>query len=87
LGRSTDINFASREFIGCCGDKAFLQYYARHCTHKGKLNLPENGKYDVDVIDTWEMTRERILTGVSGKVEVTLPGKEGMAVLAVKNPI
>ena len=41
-------------------------------------------EYDVEVIDIWEMTRERVLESVSGEVEVSLPGKEGMAVLALK---
>lgn len=40
-------------------------------------------EYDVEVIDVWEMTRERVLESVSGEVEVSLPGKEGMAVLAL----
>lgn len=31
------------------------------------------------------MTRERVLESVNGEVEVSLPGKEGMAVLALKN--
>ena len=37
-----------------------------------------------DVLDTWNMTRETLQTGVSGRVVLTLPGREDMAVLAVR---
>lgn len=71
-----------RIFTGHCGKDAYLSYYGRHCTAVGDLELPEQGKYRIEVIDVWEMTRETILTDVNGKVEFKLPGKEGIAVLA-----
>lgn len=74
----------TRIYTGHCGDDAYLAYYGRHCTAVGELELPETGEYRIEVIDVWEMTRETILTGVNGKAEFTLPGKEGIAVLAVK---
>ena len=73
-----------REILGHCGEDAYIRYYRRQCTSIGELNLPENGSYRVDVIDVWEMTRTPALQGVSGKVRVKLPGKEGIAVLAVR---
>lgn len=77
-------NFLSgnREIMGHCGEEVYLQYWGRHCIIKGELNLPEDGEYDIEVIDVWEMTRTKVLTGVNGKVTVKLPGKEGIAVLA-----
>lgn len=72
-----------RIYTGHCGDAAYLAYYGRHCTAVGSLELPRQGSYRVEVIDVWEMTRTTVLTGVSGKVEFELPGKEGIAVLAV----
>lgn len=72
------------EFTGRCGDEAFLKYYERQCTCQGALDLPENLKYDVEVIDVWEMTKKKVLENVSGHTEIELPGKEGMAVLARK---
>ena len=48
------------------------------------MNLHESGSYTVEVIDTWEMTRTVVQSGVSGAVTVDLPGKEGMALLAVR---
>ena len=76
---------ANREMEGNCGTYAYIKYYGRHCTKVGSLVLPEDKKYDVEVIYVWEMTREKLLQGVSGKVEVNMPGKEGTALLAVKN--
>jgi hypothetical protein len=73
-----------KQFLGCYKDQAYLQYYDRHCTCVGTLNLPEEGKYNLEVIDAWEMTRTPLLQGVSGKTEFKLPGKEGIAVLALK---
>ena len=72
----------TRIYTGHCGEDAYLAYYGRHCTAEGDLELPEDHTYDVEVLDVWEMTRKTILTGVSGKVKLVLPGKEGIAVLA-----
>ena len=38
----------------------------------------------VEMIDTWDMTRTVLLENASGKTKLTLPGKEGTAVLARK---
>ncbi len=73
-----------RIYTGHCGDEAFLAYYGRHCTAVGTMDLPNQGEYQIEVIDVWEMTRQTILTGVKGTVEFPLPGKEGIAVLAVR---
>lgn len=74
----------TRIYTGHCGEEAYLAYYGRHCTAEGELELPENYSYDVEVLDVWEMMRKTILTGVSGKVKLMLPGKEGIAVLACR---
>ena len=73
-----------RELEGHCGEEAYIKYYARHCTGTGSMNLPEQYLYDIEVIDVWEMTHTKILEGVSGEVRITLPGKEGIAVMAVR---
>lgn len=72
------------ETLGHCGEEAYLRYFGRECNGRGIMELPETGNYEVEVIDTWEMTRDRVKSGVSGKVEVKLPGREGMALLARK---
>ena len=66
------------------GDQVFLAYLGDACTICGMMELPQTGKYRVDVIDVWEMTRKTVLEEVNGSVQVPLPGKTGMAVLAVK---
>ena len=73
-----------REFTGCCGDLAVLKYYARTCPALGTLSLAQEGSYQIDVIDIWEMTRTTVMTDVNGDVKVPLPGKEGIAVLATR---
>ena len=35
------------------------------------------------MIDVWNMTRKKVMEHVNGHVNVSLPGKEGMAVFAV----
>ena len=72
------------EYNGHCGDDAFLRYLDDQCCALTRMNLPENHSYRVEVIDTWEMTRETVLENASGLTEVRLPGKPWMAVLAVR---
>jgi hypothetical protein len=74
----------SKDLGGCYGEEAYLKYYQKHCTCIGKLNLPKTGDYDVEIIDVWKMTREKVMENVNGEIEVRLPGKEGIALLAIK---
>lgn len=69
--------------IGHYEDEVYLQYLDGHCACEYSVDLPE-GSYDIEVIDTWEMTREVVLRGVSEHAVVPLPGKEGMAILVKK---
>ena len=70
------------EYRGHCGDRVYMQYFARHCVGKTTWKLPENRTYDVEVIDVWNMTREKVLMGVNGVFDIKLPGREGIAILA-----
>lgn len=65
-------------------DEVYICYLGNMCTIHTELKLPETGKYKIEVIDVWEMTRKEVLTNVCGPVAVRLPGKPGMAVLATK---
>jgi len=58
-----------------------LKYFERTCPSYMNINLPENGKYRVEVIDIWEMTKSIASDNVSGALKINLPGKEGVAVL------
>lgn len=66
-----------------CGTDAYLTYLGDACTIYSILELPDNRSYRIEVIDVWEMTRTTVQKGVNGRVEVALPGKQGMAILAV----
>ena len=69
-------------YSGCCGEDAFLKYYGRQQPARSCIILPEEHSYTVELIDTWNCTRETILSGASGIAWFDLPGREGMAVLA-----
>lgn len=73
----------NRQFVGKCkDDSAFLYYFDRHCLAQATINLPTTGQYQLEEIDSWNMTKHQVVSGVNGKVTVSLPGKEGMAILA-----
>ncbi len=65
-------------------DEVYISYLGDMCTIHSELKLPETGKYKIEIIDVWEMTRKEVLTDVSGVVSVRLPGKPGIAILATK---
>lgn len=62
-----------------------LRYYGRTCPCFTWLKLPENGRYRIEVIDVWEMTRKTVLHGAVGRTRISLPAHPGMAVLAMKD--
>lgn len=72
-------------FSGRCGDQVYIKYLRKHCPRKPFFILPEDHKYKIDVIDTWNMTRKTIMTGASGITWLDLgEAKEGIALLAVE---
>jgi hypothetical protein len=70
-------------YQGSVGEKAYLNYYDLRCSAWDTLHLPRDQRYRVELIDTWAMTRKLVFESVSGEVDVPLPGREYMAVLAV----
>ena len=72
-------------YQGRCRDEAFLIFYDIRTPSRDFLDLPETATYRVEVIDTWEMTWTVVMEDATGRTEIKLPNKEGMAVLAVKN--
>ncbi|WP_372451564.1 DUF5605 domain-containing protein [Glycomyces salinus] len=44
------------------------------------IDLPEGGSFDVDVIDTWNMTVDRVAEDATGEIRVDLPARQYMAV-------
>jgi hypothetical protein len=62
------------------GDDYYLLYLARHQPRFRNFNLPAGKHYQIDIIDTWNMTIERFADNASGQVEVELPRKKYLAV-------
>jgi hypothetical protein len=67
------------------GNDAILLYLARNQPRFRRFNLPEGGSYQIDVIDTWNMTIDRLADAATGTVEVELPRKNYLAVRVLRN--
>ncbi|MFP4621919.1 MAG: DUF5060 domain-containing protein [Bacteroidales bacterium] len=62
------------------GNEYFLFYYGNSQQASALLDLPENRRYKIEVIDAWEMTINELEGEYSGETEVPLPEKPYMAV-------
>ena len=82
-----DFSWKDAKYAGRCGDAAFIKYFAQQCPGCTTLRLPETGEYRVELIDTWDMTRKVIAEGVRGDVKLNMPGREGMALLAMRTEV
>ena len=60
----------------------YLTYTGLHQPAFCTLTLPEDGRYRIDVIDTWAMTVSPLPEPLSGAVTVELPGRPYAAVRA-----
>lgn len=65
--------------IGTRDNAVMMMYFARKQPAFRLFDLPE-GRYRVDLIDTWNMTVERLRGTVSGHCRVDLPRRQFMAV-------
>lgn len=63
------------------GERVYLLYFGRSCPGEVTFALPENRAYSVEVMDTWQMTRQQMMEKVNGRITIPLPSKEGIAVL------
>ena len=57
-----------------------LFYFGIQCPSFHLLNLPEDGTWHIEVIDTWEMTIKSHGTDFKGDCRIELPGKEHIAI-------
>ena len=55
-----------------------LIYFGEHQPRHLGDGLPQEGRYEADIIDTWEMTVETLGT-FEGQVPIELPGRPGLA--------
>ena len=72
------------EWASHAGEDAFLWYNDLQCFKRMTLDLPEDHIYKVEYIDTWEMTRTPLKENACGKTVIELPGREDLAVLALR---
>jgi len=72
------------EYAGHVGEEAYLTFFDLRTCAKAVMNLPEDHRYQVELIDVMEMTRTLLPGEYSGKDEIDMPGKEGMALLATR---
>ena len=68
-------------WYGHIGTDVYLRFHDTRPITRDTVELPEDKRYTVRVLDTWNMTDETVASGVSGKYTVKLPGRENMAVL------
>jgi hypothetical protein len=62
------------------GSDYFLCYFGVHQPGVWTFDLPAGNRYEIDIIDTWEMTIHWLEGVFEGKTQVALPGKPYMAV-------
>ncbi len=72
------------EVLGtAAGGSYSIHYYSLFRPGFRSFSLPEDKQYEVEVIDTWNMTIEKL--GIfQGKVKIPLPGKEYMAIRIIQ---
>lgn len=73
---------AETSYYAHIGTDCFLRFYDTRPIARDTLRLPEDRKYTIQLIDTWNMTIETVCTDAKGSFMVSLPGRENMAVLA-----
>ncbi|MEO9893867.1 DUF5060 domain-containing protein [Aurantibacter sp.] len=66
-------------------DDYYLYYYGNSQQASAIIKLPEDKKYIIEVIDTWNMTISKLDKLYSGTIEIELPQKPYMAIRARVN--
>lgn len=76
--------FLAGEYVasGKVEDMVYLTYINNYCPIQYPIHLPQEHSYTIEVIDIWEMTRNKVLTNVNGNVMVPLPGKQQVVIVA-----
>ena len=81
-------NFPEGIYKGMVGghnsDDYFLVYQGRQQPRFRKVNLPESGSYQIDIIDTWNMTIDRFADAAVGTINVELPRQKYLAIRIVR---
>ena len=75
--------YAETAYYAHIGTDCYLHFYDTRPAARDTLRLPEDRKYTIQLIDTWNMTMETVAEGVSGTYVLQLPSRENMALLAL----
>lgn len=81
---SENLKWKNAAYTGHYKENVYLKYFGNQRPRVAAIRLPKEHFYKVEMIDVWDMTRTVVEEKVSGKVPLTLPGKEGIAVLATR---
>lgn len=71
------------EYNGHVGEEVYIRYFGRDVHGRVQMDLPSEKTYRIEVVDTWNMTRETVASGQSGSCKVRVPEKQWMAVVAI----
>lgn len=74
-------------YCGHFEDEVFIKYYGIQRPSRSCMILPKGHTYRIEMIDTLEKKKTVLAEGVSGIAWFTMPGKEKMAVLALKEDL
>lgn len=75
--------YSETAYYAHIGTDCFLRFYDTRPVARDTLRLPEDRKYTIQLIDTWNMSMETVAEGVSGTYVAQLPSRENMALLAL----
>ena len=75
--------YSETAYYAHIGTDCYLHFYDTRPAARDTLQLPEDRKYTIQLIDTWNMTMETVAEGVSGTYVAQLPSRENMALLAL----
>ena len=67
-----------------CGEDAYLWFNDQQCCAEQRISLPKDKRYRVELLDPWEMTVTPLADSVSGDITLRMPGREDLALLAVR---
>ncbi len=70
------------EYNGHVGEEVYIRYFGSDVHGRVQMDLPNDKKYTVEAIDTWNMTREVVATGQHGTCKIRVPEKQWLAVVA-----
>ncbi len=70
------------EYNGHVGEQVYIRYFGSDVHGRVQMDLPNDIKYTVEAIDTWNMTSAVVATGQRGTCKIRVPEKQWLAVVA-----